>query len=90
MQKLIEQERLAQQAQGTPEEWANESHVQARQIMEQKPAAIDEPYYQAHIELVNKKLALAGLRLAALLNDTLGKIPTAKLKHDLEKHSQGM
>jgi len=90
LQKLIEQERLAQQAQGTPEEWANESHVQARQIMEQKPAAIDEPYYQAHIELVNKKLALAGLRLAALLNDTLGKIPTAKLKHDLEKHSQGM
>ena len=90
LQKLIEQDRLAQQAQGTPEEWANESHVQARQIMEQKPAAIDEPYYQAHIELVNKKLALAGLRLAALLNDTLGKIPTAKLKHDLEKHSQGM
>ncbi|HMC32533.1 MAG TPA: S1/P1 nuclease [Candidatus Angelobacter sp.] len=90
LQKLIEQDRLAQQAQGAPEEWANESHVQARQIMEQKPAAIDEPYYQAHIELVNKKLALAGLRLAALLNDTLGKIPTAKLKHDLEKHSQGM
>ena len=58
--------------------------------MEQKPAAIEEPYFQANIDLVNKKLALAGLRLADLLNETLGKIPTAKLRQDLEKHSQGM
>ena len=75
---------LAQQAAGTPEAWANESHLQARQIMEQKPAVIDEQYYQAHINLVDQKLALAGLRLATLLNETLGKIPTAQLKQDLE------
>jgi hypothetical protein len=90
LQGLIEKEHLGQQAAGTPADWANESHVQARQIMEQKPAAVDELYYQSHIDLVNTKLALAGLRLAALLNDTLGKIPTGKFKQDLETHSQGM
>ncbi|MGC2698176.1 MAG: S1/P1 nuclease [Candidatus Angelobacter sp.] len=87
---LIDKEHLGKQATGTPEDWANESHLQARQIIEQKPASVDERYYQSHINLVNQKLALAGLRLAALLNDTLGKIPTAKLKQDLEKHPQGM
>ena len=90
LQKLIEKENLAQQAAGTPADWANESHVEARQIMNAKPAAVDEQYYQTNIDLVNKKLALAGLRLATVLNNTLGKIPTAKLKQDLEKHSQGM
>ena len=90
LEKLIEKDHLAQQPQGTPEEWANESHLQARQIIDQKPAAIEEQYYQANIELVNRKLALAGLRLADLLNNTLGNIPTAKLKQDLEKHSHGM
>lgn len=90
LQKLIEKESLAQQAAGRPEDWANESHLEARQIMNAKPAAVDEQYYQANIDLVNKKLALAGLRLATVLNNTLGKIPTAKLKQDLEKHSQGM
>ena len=47
--------------------------------MEVKPAAIDDAYYQAHIDLVNQKLALAGLRLAKLLNDALGKAPAAKV-----------
>ena len=59
-------------------DWANESHLQARHIMEAKPAAIDDAYYQANIELVNQKLALAGLRLATLLNNTLGKAPAQK------------
>ncbi|MGZ4873180.1 MAG: hypothetical protein ACXVK3_15360, partial [Candidatus Angelobacter sp.] len=52
--------------------------LQARHIIEAKPAAIDEAYYQTNIELVNEKMALAGLRLATLLNDTLGRTPAAK------------
>ena len=76
---LIAQKQLENQAAGTPVDWANESHLQARQIMNAKPAAIDDAYYQANIELVNRKLALAGLRLATLLNETLGKAPGAKL-----------
>jgi hypothetical protein len=90
LQELIDQEHLLRQAHGTPAGWANESHVQAREIIEQKPSAVDERYYQSHIALVNQKLALAGLRLAALLNDTLGKIPTTKLQQDLENHAQGI
>ncbi|HET9363383.1 MAG TPA: S1/P1 nuclease [Candidatus Angelobacter sp.] len=73
LNKLIDEQHLSQLAQGTPEDWANESHREARRILEQKPAAIDEHYYQSNIDLVNKKLALAGLRLAVVLNDTLGK-----------------
>ena len=76
---LIAQKHLENQSGGTPVDWANESHLQARHIMEAKPAAIDDAYYQANIELVNQKLALAGLRLATLLNDTLGKAPAAKV-----------
>jgi hypothetical protein len=54
-------------------DWANESHLQARRILEQKPASVDDAYYRANIDLVNEKLALAGLRLAATLNSALGK-----------------
>jgi hypothetical protein len=73
LNELIAQKHLEKQAAGTPVEWANESHLQARHLVDPRPAAIDETYYQANIDLVNEKLALAGLRLAALLNDTLGK-----------------
>jgi hypothetical protein len=72
---LIAEKQLENQAGGTPVDWANESHVQARHIIEAKPAAVDEAYYQANVDLVNQKLALAGLRLAAVLNNTLGKMP---------------
>ena len=76
---LIAQKHLENQAAGTPVEWANESHLQARQIMNAKPSSIDDGYFQANIELVNQKLALGGLRLAALLNDTLDKATGSKL-----------
>ena len=90
MEKLIKKHKLTKQAVGTPQDWANESHLQARQILDQKPAAVDDQYFLANVDLVNRKLALGGLRLAAVLNNTLGNVPTAKLKQDLEKHSQGM
>lgn len=86
LQKLISTEQLEQRARGGPEDWANESHLQARQILDRNARAIDQSYYEAYIPLVNEKLALAGLRLAALLNDTLGKVPTEQMKLDLEKH----
>src|SRR5712672_4798164 len=81
---LIAQKHLNAQAIGTAVDWANESHLQARQIIATKPAAIGEAYYQANIELVNEKLALAGLRLATLLNSTLGKAPTARVSGILQ------
>ena len=86
---LISQKHLENQAGGTAADWANESHVQARHIMEAKPAAIDDAYYQANIELVDQKLALAGLRLATLLNNTLGKAPAAKISGLLQPTGHG-
>jgi hypothetical protein len=76
---LIAQKHLEKQAGGTPVDWANESHAQARHLVNPAPAAIDEAYYQKNIGLVNEQLALAGLRLATLLNSTLGKAPSATL-----------
>jgi hypothetical protein len=90
LNRLIDQQNLTQQAAGNAEDWANESHREARQLVDPKPALIDEQYYQSHINLVDRKLALAGLRLAALLNNALGKAPTARLNLNLEKHTRGM
>lgn len=61
------------QASGTPEDWANESHRLARQVWVNDGGAIDQAYYQANIGIVDERLALAGVRLAAVLNDALGK-----------------
>jgi hypothetical protein len=77
---LIEKKHLEKQAGGTAVDWANESHVQARHLVAPRPTAIDEAYYKANIELVDEKLALAGIRLARLLNDTLGKTNIAALQ----------
>jgi hypothetical protein len=35
---------------------------------------LDEQYYQKEIKVVDRQMALAGLRLAKLLNDTIGKM----------------
>jgi len=73
LNELIAQKHLEKHAGGTAVDWANESHLQARRILDQKAASVDEAYYRANIDLVNEKLALGGLRLAAVLNSTLGK-----------------
>jgi S1/P1 Nuclease len=75
LQELINKEHLDQKAGGSPADWANESHREALQVWVSKGASIDESYYQANIRLVDERLALAGLRLAAMLNETLGKVP---------------
>lgn len=87
LKHLIRDHHLDASAGGSPEAWANESHDEARQVLDEHVYFIDQNYWQANIGLVDERLALAGLRLAALLNDTLGKIPTKRLKQDLKKHS---
>ena len=56
-------------ASGTPEDWANESLKLAKQVWLPEGGSVDEAYYKANIGVVDQQLALAGLRLAALLND---------------------
>jgi hypothetical protein len=84
---LIRKNRLDLKAGGRPEDWANESHAAAVQVLDEHATSIDQTYWQANISLVDERLALAGIRLAALLNNTLGKIPPKQLEQDLKRHS---
>jgi hypothetical protein len=86
LDSLIKNQHLEVKAGGRAEDWANESHAAARQILDEHPSSIDQAYWNGNIGRVDQQLALAGLRLAMLLNDTLGKIPTQQLKRDLQNH----
>lgn len=56
-----------------PIAWANQSLQLAKQAWVQPQAEIDEAYYLRERPVVDRQLALAGLRLAELLNEELGK-----------------
>jgi S1/P1 Nuclease len=86
LNELIARNHLEQKAGGSPADWANESHHAAIQALVKNGAAIDDAYYRANIQLVDERLALAGIRLAVLLNDRLGKIPTDQFKQELLRH----
>lgn len=69
LEQLITTQKLA--AGGTPETWANESLRLAKQVWLNDGGSVDESYYKANISVVDERLALAGLRLAAVLNEAL-------------------
>jgi nuclease S1 len=56
---------------GTPAQWAEESFRLAKAALVESGSNIDEPYYRTQIAVVDRRLALAGLRLAAELNRLL-------------------
>jgi D-aminopeptidase len=66
LEKLIADEHLT--ATGTAEDWANESHRYAEAAWLGNGAQVDEDYYRKEIRVVDERLALAGVRLAAVLN----------------------
>jgi hypothetical protein len=70
LEQMIASKKLG--ASGKPEDWANESLYLAKQAWVNQGGAIDETYFRANIGVVDERLALAGLRLAAELNDALG------------------
>jgi len=72
LEELISREKLSARADSTPGDWANESFKTARQAWVKDGGAIDQVYYRKNISVVDEKLALAGLRLARLLNQALG------------------
>jgi hypothetical protein len=55
-----------------PVAWANDSLQLATQAWVQPQTEIDEAYYLRERPVVDRQLALAGLRLARLLNEKLG------------------
>jgi len=72
LNRMISSRNLHSQGSGTPEDWANQSFHLARQVWLNDGALVDEAYYRKNIHVVDEQLALAGLRLAALLNNVLG------------------
>jgi hypothetical protein len=84
--RMIEDRQLDKKPIGTPKDWANESHLIARDIVNHIPQAVDEDYYKANIHIVDERLALAGLRLGAVLNEALGHVSTEQLKKDIMEH----
>lgn len=73
LDRLITIRKLTNQTHGTPEEWANESFHLAKKVWVNDGSAVDEAYYNNDIGIVDQRLALAGIRLASLLNQALGK-----------------
>jgi hypothetical protein len=61
------------QASGGPEQWANESFHEEQAAWVDADTDIDENYFRRELPVLNERLALAGLRLAALLNDDLAR-----------------
>ena len=72
LETIISSENLSRQAEGTPETWANESFQLAKKVWLKNDGAVDDAYYRANISIVDRRLALAGVRLAKFLNQSLG------------------
>lgn len=86
LEKLISSNHWDQRPVGTPADWANESFHDCPRIWVANGTNLDESYYQANLGLIDERLAMAGLRLAAVLNDTLGKISAKEFEQQLRKH----
>ena len=71
LQKLIVDKRLGSQPAGTPAKWAEQSWRLAKEALVTPGANIDEAYYQRNIAVIDVQIALAGVRLAAVLNRSL-------------------
>ena len=71
LSRQIKQNNWQALATGSPAEWAMESHALARKALLPAQGLVDEAYYRAQIAMVDKRLALGGLRLATVLNDAL-------------------
>ena len=73
LDRLIATGSLAGRPTGTPSEWAMESLALAKPALLPQQGIVDEAYYRAQIPVIDERLALAGLRLAAMLNGALGR-----------------
>lgn len=75
LEKLIARNRWAVQPPGTPAQWAEQSWALGKAALVKPDTNIDEAYYRKHIPLVDERMALGGVRLAAVLNRILTASP---------------
>lgn len=60
---------------GTPDDWAMQSHDLGNAALVPQHGTIDEAYYRAQISVIDERMSLGGLRLAAYLNRSLTTSP---------------
>jgi hypothetical protein len=75
LRELIAKDRIDTAAVGGPVDWAMQSHRLAKAALVPDQGTIDEAYYRAHIPEINQRMAQAGVRLAAVLNEILVTAP---------------
>ena len=75
LQKIIADKNLADQPPGTPAQWAEQSVRLAKEALVKDGEEIDDGYYRRHITVIDERMALAGIRLAASLNQILVAAP---------------
>jgi hypothetical protein len=63
LERVIEREGLSSRADRGSEAWANESFQLAKKFWVSNGGVVDETYYRRSIPIVDKQLALAGVRL---------------------------
>ena len=56
---------------GTPTDWAEQSWALDKAVLVKNDTNIDEAYYRKHIGVIDERLAVGGVRLAAVLNRAL-------------------
>ncbi len=78
LNELIRSRKLDARPIGGSVDWAMESHALAKAALVPAKGAIDETYYRRQIPVVDERLALAGIRLAALINRSLTTPPPAQ------------
>ncbi len=71
LERLVTQQQLRARPVGTPTDWAMESLTISNAAMLPQRGEANEAYYRMHIATVDERLALGGVRLAALLNRSL-------------------
>ena len=71
LNELIRQSGWASRPPGGPAAWAMQSHDLGNAALLPEHGVVDEAYYRAQIPVVDQRLSLGGLRLAALLNEVL-------------------
>lgn len=75
LEEQIRQRGLNTRPVGAPADWAIESLALSNAAMLAPGAEVDETYYRHHLPVIEQRLALGGVRLAALLNRSLTKAP---------------
>ena len=71
LRKVITAKRLGSLPVGTPAQWAEQSFRLAKEALVTPDTNIDEGYYRRHITVIDERLSLGGVRLAAELNRIL-------------------